>query len=85
VSFPSCPRCGGPMKPRHRRNRHGLWVDDGYECHSCRRRFSSMDLRVEYRNKLSIDTQAEKFVKAHIRRQKRAARLAGQIPVVEER
>jgi len=78
------------MKPRHRRNRHGVWVDAGWDCfekyqNRCKRRWSIEQIRGFAREKQSIDTQAEKFVKAYVRRQRRAARLAGQIPVVEER
>ena len=87
MTFPLCPRCHTETRPCHKRF-HEIWVDDGYKCQAaqggCGRHWTSGQLEGFERDGADVDTQATKYVKAHARRQRRAARLAGQIPVVEE-
>lgn len=87
MTFPLCPKCGRETRPCHKLDRE-VWVDDGYKCQAtqggCGRHWTSGQLRGFAREKRGMDAQATKFVQAHARRQRRAAKLAGQIPVVEK-
>jgi len=86
MSFPTCPRCGTQMKPCHKQvgGENGIWVDDGWLCPTftgCGRHWSKAQVEGHQR-RTSSKTQTEQWVKAEIRRRKRAQRLQGQIPEV---